>query len=43
MEMGKIIGKSISSEHLGIFTIWGVLLPALRGKYIFEKRTQNEK
>jgi len=26
----------------GDFTILGVLLPALRGKYIFEKRTQKE-
>jgi len=25
------------------FTILGVRLPALRGKYIFEKCTQNEK
>jgi len=42
VEMGRIIGESIRSEHLGIFTILGVLLPPLRGKCTFEKRTQNE-
>jgi len=43
MEMGKTIRKSIRSEHFGILQLLGVLLPAPRGKYMFEKRTQNEK
>ena len=35
--------KIMKIRTFGDFTILGVLLPALRGKYIFEKRTQNEK
>jgi len=41
LEMGHIIGQSIRSKHLGIFTFWGVLLPALRGEHIFEKMHPN--
>jgi len=38
MEMGKSIGKVDKIRTFWDFTILGVLLPALRGKYIFEKR-----
>jgi len=43
VKMGETIGPSIIAEHPGIFTIWGIILPASRGKHIPEKRTRNEK
>ena len=42
-EIVKTIVKTIEFKHLGVFSIWGVPLPALQGERIFEKRTTIKK
>jgi len=43
MEMGKIIGKSLRSEHFGIVQFWEFFWQPFGKKYIFEKTQPKQK